>query len=120
MQLLQGQPGLVCCGEAGSIAATVVTVTDQKPDLVLLDLRLSDGEAFELIGVLARDFPTVRVLVLSQYDEQLYAEKALRSGAKGYVMKEAAADQLLAAVRLVLAGGIYLSPGMSARLPRAG
>ena len=118
-RLINGQADLACCGEAGSIAATPLAVATQKPNLVLLDLKLQDGDTFDLINSLKRQFPNVPILVLSQYDEKLYAEKALQAGARGYVMKEAATEQLLSALRMVLDGKIYLSPAMTARLIQA-
>ena len=114
--LINGQADLACCGEAGSIAATPMAVAAQKPDVVLLDLKLEDGEAFDLIHSLRRQSPNMPILVLSQHDEKFYAERALQAGARGYVMKEAATEHLLSALRLVLDGKVYLSPAMTARL----
>jgi DNA-binding NarL/FixJ family response regulator len=113
--LINGQADLTCCGETGSIAATPMAVAAQKPDVVLLDLKLEDGEAFDLIHSLRRQFPNVPILVLSQYDEKFYAQRALQAGAGGYVMKEAATEHLLSALRMVLNGKIYLSPAMTTR-----
>jgi DNA-binding NarL/FixJ family response regulator len=120
VRLVNGQADLTCCGEAGSIAETVLAVAAQKPDVVSLDLKLADGDACDLINSLRRQFPNVPVLVLSQYDEKFHAERALQAGARGYVMKEAAAENLLSALRTVLAGKIYLSPAMTARVSENG
>jgi DNA-binding NarL/FixJ family response regulator len=114
--VVNGQADMACCGEAGSIADTPMAVAAQKPDVVLLDLKLEDGEAFDLINTLRRHFPNLPVLVLSQYDEKLCAERALEAGAKGYVMKEAATEHLLSALRMVLDGKTFLSPAMTAHL----
>ena len=114
--LINGQADLTCCGEAGSIAAAPMAVAVQKPDVVLLDLKMEDGEAFDLIDSLKRQFPNVPVLVLSHYDEKFYAERALQAGARGYIMKEAATEHLLSALRMVSNGKIYLSPAITARL----
>jgi DNA-binding NarL/FixJ family response regulator len=114
--LINGQADLICCGESDSIADTLAVMTEQKPNLVLLDLRLKDGEAFELIKMLKLQFPEVAVLILSQCDEALYAEKALRVGAKGYIMKQEAAEDLLDAIRTVLLGKIYVSRAMKGQL----
>jgi DNA-binding NarL/FixJ family response regulator len=116
VSLINGQADLTCCGETGSIAATPLAVATQKPNLVLLDLKLEDGLAFDLINSLRRQFPKLPILVLSQYDEQFFAEGVLQAGARGYVMKEAATEHLLSALRMVLDGKIYLSPAMTARL----
>ena len=115
VRLINGQPDLVCCGETGSIAATPGAVGAKEPNLVLLDLKLRDGEAFPLIASLRLRFPAVAILILSQYDEQSYAPRALHNGAHGYIMKEAASEELLNAIRVVLSGRIYLSPAMAAR-----
>jgi DNA-binding NarL/FixJ family response regulator len=114
--LLDGQPDLFCCGEADSIASASAIVTKCKPDLVLTDLRFKDGEAFELINSLALGPSKPAILVLSQCDETLFAERALQAGARGYVMKGEAVNELLGAIRTVLRGRVYLSPNMSARL----
>lgn len=114
--LIDGQPDLSCCGEADSIASAPAAVKKCKPDLVLTDLRFKDGEAFELINALTLGEFKPAILVLSQCDEVLYAERALQAGARGYVMKLEAAEELLNAIRTVLRGRVYLSPAMSARL----
>jgi DNA-binding NarL/FixJ family response regulator len=114
--LINRQSDLTCCGEADSIASAPLVMAQKKPDLVLLDLRLKDGEAFELIEKLKGQSPHTPILVLSQGEEALYAEKVLRAGADGYIMKQEAAGELLAAVRTVLHGKIYVSPAMALRL----
>lgn len=116
MSLIDCQPDLWCCGEADSVGSTPAAVTKCKPDLVLTDLRFKDGEAFELMNSLALGNSRPAILVLSQCDEIIYAERALQAGAKGYVMKVEAANELLNAIRMVLRGKVYLSPAMSARL----
>ena len=116
VRLVNGEADLTCCGEAGTIAATPMAVAAQKPDMVLLDLKLEDGEAFDLINSLKRQFPNLPILILSQHDEKFYAERALQAGARGYVMKEAATEHLLSALRKVRDGKIYLSQVMTARL----
>lgn len=114
--LINGQEDLACCGEADSVASTPAAVAKCKPDLVLTDLRFKDGEAFQLMNSLALENCPPPILVLSQCDELIYAERSLQAGAKGYVMKVEAADELLNAIRTVLRGKVYLSPAMSARL----
>jgi DNA-binding NarL/FixJ family response regulator len=114
--LINGQADLVCCGEADTITAAASMVVKENPALVLLDLRLKDGEALDLIATLRLRWPGLFILVLSQCDEKLYAEKVLRAGANGFLMKQEVADGVLSAVRTVLSGRFYLSPAMSARL----
>ena len=107
--LINCQKDLLCCGEAASISAAREAVNVQKPDLVLVDLRLREADGLDLIGTLRADFPGIRILALSQLDEMTYAERALRAGANGYVMKERAPGELLDAIRVVLAGQTYAS-----------
>ena len=81
---------------------------------MLLDLRLKGGDALDLIKTLRVEHPETKVLVLSQYDELIFAERALRAGASGYIMKENATDDVLRAVRKVLAGELYFSERVAA------
>lgn len=111
--MINRQPDLVCCGETDGIASTPSLVIEHKPDLVLLDLRLKDGESFGLVAALKLEWPEIPVLMLSQCDETFYAEKALQAGARGYVMKQRAVDDLLGAIRTVLGGEVYLSREMT-------
>jgi DNA-binding NarL/FixJ family response regulator len=114
--LINGEPDLACCAETDRIAQTPALVAAQTPNLILMDLRLSDGEAFGLIRVLGMRFPEIPILVVSQYEEVFYASKALAAGARGYLMKHDAPHQLLHAIRTVLAGRVYLSESMALHL----
>src|SRR5205085_168327 len=87
-----------------------------EPDLVIMDLSIPGGGGLELIKDLLALYPKISILVLSMHDENLYAARALRAGARGYVMKEAGAEVVLQAIRTVLAGGVYVSPRMTARI----
>ena len=115
-QLVQSQPGLKVCGEAGSAAEGMEAIEALKPDLVIMDLTLPDKNGLELLKDVQARFAGLHCLVLSMHHEDLYAERVLRAGARGYIMKEEAAENLLVAVRRVLAGGIYLSEAMSSRV----
>lgn len=115
-QLISSEPGLEICGEAGSAAEGLQAVEKCRPDLVIVDLTLPDKHGLEFIKDLHALFPGTRVLVLSMHDESLYAERALRAGARGYLMKETAADHVVKAARRVLEGGIYLSERMAGSL----
>ncbi len=114
MQLIGSQPDLTCAGTAENTAAAKQLVEECEPDLLLLDLRLKSGDSLELIKSLRVEHPEVKVLVLSQYDELMFAERALRAGASGYIMKENATDEVLRAVRKVLAGELYFSERVAA------
>src|SRR5215469_6806614 len=116
VRLISHHSDLVCCGEAGTIAEAQTLVGSQNPDLVILDLRLKGGDGLELIKSLKARFPGLRILILSQYEAPLYAERALRAGALGYVVKEQAAEEVLTAIRTVLGGQVYLTRGMAALL----
>ena len=109
MQLIGNQPDLTCIATADSTADAKRLVEECEADLLLLDLRLKSGDSLELIKSLRVEHPKVKVLVLSQYDELMFAERALRAGASGYIMKENATDEVLRAVRKVLAGELYFS-----------
>lgn len=108
--IIDRQADFVCCGEASSTAETQKATTLLKPDLILLDLWLDDGDGLALIRTLTKQYPGLRILVISQSEGTLPAEQALRAGACGFVMKEQPAAEILAAIRTVLAGGCYVSP----------
>jgi DNA-binding NarL/FixJ family response regulator len=89
-------------------------VLDSKPDLVTIDLGLQNGDGLHVIKSLCKSNPSLPTLVVSQHDEMIYAERALKAGARGYVMKEQATRTILAAIRNVLAGELYFSPRVAA------
>jgi DNA-binding NarL/FixJ family response regulator len=104
------------CGQASTAPEGLAAAARLKPDLVLVDISLGGTSGLELVKDLAIRHPTLPSLVLSTFDEQLYAERALRAGARGYVMKHEPTQQVIAAIRLVLRGGRYLSEQMGSRL----
>jgi DNA-binding NarL/FixJ family response regulator len=110
IQIINRQNDLVCCGEAESAAEAQETAGVLRPDLVTIDIRLQSGDGLELIKWLSSERPSPHLLVISQCDESIYAERALRAGARGYVMKERATAEVLTAIRTILAGGLYVSP----------
>ena len=116
IQLINGEADLMVCGEAGDVATAKQMLEAHSADLALLELRLGTGDVFELIKGWKGRHPKLRVLVLSAYDEALYAERALRAGAAGYVMKEEGSQETLSAIRTVLAGEMYLSHRMASCL----
>jgi DNA-binding NarL/FixJ family response regulator len=113
-QLIDRQPDLTCVGVADNTSDAKRLVQECKPDLMVLDLRLKGGDALDFIKTLRVEFPEVKVLVLSQYDELIFAERTLRAGASGYIMKENVTDEVLRAVRKVLAGELYFSERVAA------
>lgn len=115
-QLIDQQPDLIVCDEAGSAEEALHHVQALRPDLVLVDVTLPGKPGLELIKDLSTMFPEIAVLVFSVHEESLYAERALRAGARGYLMKSIGGEELLRAIRHVLAGKVYLSPDLSARI----
>ena len=107
---------LTICGEAGDEAGAMQLVKSTQPHLVLLDLSLGDSGGLDLIKWMVKTDPALRVLVLSMHDELLYAERVIRAGARGYLNKRAAPDTIVAAIRTVLDGAIYLNPAIVGRI----
>lgn len=116
IRLLNQQTDLEPCGGVEAFKDIVEAVKKGRPDLVLLDLWLTDGDALQRIPSLKSVFPELPILVLSQLDEALFAERALKLGARGYIMKEQASGEVLGAIRCVLDGHVYVSRKMAARL----
>ena len=115
-QMIDAEPGLTICGEAESAETALRLVKSSDADLVVLDLSLKDGSGLELIRTLREIAPRLPVLVLSMHDEHLFAERALRAGAHGYIMKHEAIDGLIGAIQQVLAGRVVVSERMSQRI----
>lgn len=109
------QTELTCCGEAESIADTRNGVVSLKPDVVLLDLHLPDGDGLDLCGELSQADPQLRILCLTHRDENTFAHRALRAGARGYIMKSEATDRVLEGIRAVMKGEIFVSRQVAAR-----
>ncbi len=114
--LLQRQPDLTVCGEAESAADAIARAVELKPDAVIVDLSLKGESGLELIKNLRAVLPSAQVLVLSMLDEAFYAERALRAGARGYVMKRETTGKVVEALRQVLRGKIYVSEPLAAQL----
>jgi len=115
-QIIRQAGGLEVCGEADCPQSALQAVSTSKPDVAVVDLALSAGSGLGLIRDLKVWHPRLPLLVLSMHDESLYAERALRAGASGYIMKQEVTEQFIEAVRKVLGGGIYLSEQMAARI----
>ncbi len=111
-QQINSTADLVVCGEAETIAGGIRSVEERHPRLVIVDITLKDENGLELIKHIKARYPAVPVLVLSAHDESLYAERAIRAGAMGYITKEETPDAVMRAIRQVLSGQIYLSGEM--------
>jgi DNA-binding NarL/FixJ family response regulator len=107
--LINQQDDLMVCGEAEDAAQALAGIGVKKPDLALIDISLKTASGLELVKDLGVHFPNVSLVVLSMHDELLYAERALRAGAKGYVMKRETTKDVLTAIRRVLQGDVYVS-----------
>ena len=117
--LVQREAGLSICGEASNAAQALTALEQLKPDLVLVDVSLPGRSGIELIKDIRELSPQTAVLALSMHEENLYAERVLRAGGRGYLMKQEAPEKLLQAIRQVLEGQLYLSGKMSARILNA-
>jgi DNA-binding NarL/FixJ family response regulator len=127
--LIHQQPDLVVCGEAEDAPHAIQEITAQKPEVAIVDISLKEGSGLELIKHLKVLQPHLAIIVLSMHDEDLYAERALRAGARGYIMKRETAKKIIMAIRQVLEGKIYMSNNLAAtfaekfvdgRLPASG
>jgi DNA-binding NarL/FixJ family response regulator len=116
--LINGQNDLIVCGEAKDSAQTINGIAKARPDVALIDISLTNESGLELMKHLKRQFPQVALIVLSMHDEALYAERALRAGARGYVMKHETSKSVLASIRRVLGGGVYVSERIVNRMAK--
>jgi len=107
--LISQQPDFEICGEAGNEPQALELIGTVQPDVAIVDITLETGSGLELIRNIKALYPAVKTLVLSMHDEGLYAERALRAGARGYLMKREAAKKIIDGIRAVLAGQLYVS-----------
>lgn len=110
------EPHLEVCGEASDVESALNMMEELKPDLAIVDVSLADGNGIELVKRMQLKHPRVSALVYSMYEESLYADRALRAGASGYVNKTTPPDEVIRAIHRVLEGRIYVSPEMSERM----
>jgi DNA-binding NarL/FixJ family response regulator len=115
-QLIDHEPGLAVSSEAGTAAQALNSVAGRKPDLVLVDISLPDKSGLELIKNIQALHPDLPILVVSMHDETIYAERVLRAGARGYIMKQEGGKKLLEGIRQVLEGQIFVSDRISSKL----
>lgn len=112
---LNCQPDMVVCGEADSIPSARARLTECRPQLLLIGMRLGTGDSLEFVKALKSEYPALLILVYSAFEEAIFAERALRAGANGYLMKKAAKEEILIAIRDVLRGEIYVSRDLALR-----
>lgn len=114
--LLRQELDIAICGEADSAKRAEREIAEMNPDLVILDISLNESSGFDLIKSLRTKFPRLKIIVLSMHDEKLYAERCIRSGANGYLMKRESSKRILDAIRDVLAGRLAISGQISITL----
>ena len=117
-EVINREPDLVVCGEAEDRHEALGTVEAKRPELAIVDITLKSSDGLELIKDIHARWPNLRMLVVSMHDESLYAERALRAGALGYITKQEATRKILQAIRRVLAGNIYLNERIATRILR--
>jgi two-component system response regulator NreC len=117
--LLDGQEDIDVVGEAGNAKDAVFRARALKPDVILLDVVMPGESGIEVLPKLLKESPTTKVLVLSMQDDPSYVREAFAAGASGYVLKEAADEEVVSAVREVAAGGNYVHPALGARMVAA-
>ena len=115
IDFLNAQPDLQVCGEAHNIRDARNEITKCKPQLLITALRIGTGDSLEFVKALKAEKPGLLILVYSAFEEAIFAERALRAGAEGYVMKKAPKEELLAAIREILSGNIYVSHDVAMR-----
>jgi DNA-binding NarL/FixJ family response regulator len=114
--LINREPDLAVCGEAEEAHTAIKAIIRDKPDILIVDISLNGPDGLDLLKQIRSLYPDLPVLILSMHDESIYAERALRARANGYIMKQEATEKVLVAVRCILSGDIYLSERMSRKL----
>lgn len=115
-QMINREADLMVCGEAEEAASALQGIVNDKPDILVLDISLNGPDGLELLKNIRLRYPSLPVLILSMHDESIYAERALRAGANGYIMKQEAAEKVLLAVRQILNREIYVSERVANRI----
>lgn len=115
-QLINEEKDLSCCAEAGDTVKGSEIIKNARPDLAIIDLSLNGVNAIDFIKSLSTRYPKLPILVISIHDENLYAERVLRAGAKGYIMKQEATEKVIEAIRKILNGELYISEEVSINL----
>ena len=114
--LINRDLGMIVCGETDNVDDALELIKQHEPDVAIVDLTLRESNGIELLKDLKAMGSPVKTLVLSMHDEELYAERVLRAGAMGYITKKAASAEVIAAIRKVMAGEIYVSKNVTSRI----
>jgi DNA-binding NarL/FixJ family response regulator len=117
-ELVNHEDDIEVCGQAEDAHQAMKAIKEFKPDMAIVDISLKETSGMELIKDLNSQYPNLPVLALSMHDESLYAERALRAGARGYIMKAEATEKVIMAVRKILGGEIYISDKMASKMMR--
>ncbi|MGA2133277.1 MAG: response regulator transcription factor [Bryobacteraceae bacterium] len=115
-QLINREPDLVVCGEAEDARTALQAIELSKPDILIVDVSLNGPDGIDLLKTIRAQDSKLPVLILSMHDESLYAERALRAGANGYIMKQEATELVLTAIRQILDGSVYVSDRMAQKM----
>lgn len=114
--LINREPDLVVCGEADGAPSALQALANTQPDLLIIDISLDGPDGLELLKTIRLKDPVLPVLILSMHEESTYAERSLRAGANGYIMKQEATERLLVAIRRILGGKVYLSERLTNKM----
>ncbi|MBN2158580.1 MAG: response regulator transcription factor [Spirochaetes bacterium] len=115
-QMIDDDEGLMCCGVADDINSAMKRIAEAKPDAVIVDISLKSSSGLDLIKAVSTRYPGLPCLVYSMHEESVFAERALKAGAKGYVMKDQTPEILIGALRKIIEGNIYFSDSILTRL----
>jgi DNA-binding NarL/FixJ family response regulator len=115
-QLINQESDFVVCGDAGDIPQALQAIEESKPDVIIVDISLGHTSGIRLIEDLSHNFPELSILALSMHDESIYAERCLKAGAKGYIMKQEPPEKVVSALRKILEGDIYISDKLGTKL----
>src|SRR6202790_2539175 len=116
--LINREPDLVVCGEAEESMGAMHVLASARPDVLIVDISLNGPDGLDLLKNIRTTHPNLPVLILSMHDESIYAERALRAGANGYIMKQEATDRVLVALRRILNREIYVSDRIASKMVR--
>lgn len=115
--LIEQEPGLAVCAQTGAMGEAMALAREHRPDLAIVDLSLADGNGLSLVRRMRVSLPMVRVLVCSMHDEALFAHRAMKAGAGGYIGKEQATTRVVDAIRHVLSGGVWVNSDVVGPMP---